>query len=493
VGWVLTAFTSTVAMYVIVQALVAQSALVVLFVTAEGTLVECSVGKSQEETNRVQTLFWGVGMLGAFLGTLVGGSLNIALSAKAMFLVNAAPPLMLIPIVIYTGCTGLEDDKDQRRSLLLRPSFSKSIEGLEVEEELDKGDGTVGFCEFLTGLKEAFRKPEMWKPLLFIGIQNVLPSMSSQTNFYYYTTKLHISKATMDIVTNVATLTGLGAYVLYYMCFVKVPVRKMICIGIPIVQLASASQLLLFTGLSERWGIPDSIFLIFDTAFQCIFSTIIILPLLGTVALLCPPGMEATIFCVYTAMIDLSSAVSTQITAGMTTWFGITSTNYDNIAWYCLACRIINLIPLCFLFLLPSESKTVEHQQHRLSLRARSKHSTWAHHSARKDSEVGIAHSKSESRLADLFKGDPPPPPNLQSKSIPRAVSSPDFELGADTWGGMSADIDLIGEPENNAATHEADVEKEDNDALMATMNAYAVPSVSIIIRRGSFAGSLNM
>eukprot|EP00966_Prymnesium_polylepis_P119821 2768977-Prymnesium_polylepis.1 len=70
------------------------------------------------------------------------------------------------------------------------------------------------------------------------------------------------------------------------------------------------------------------------------------MPLLVLAAALCPPGIEGTLFATLMSVFNGAGVVGTELGAGLTALFGVTETNFDNLAALTLFCSASSLAPL---------------------------------------------------------------------------------------------------------------------------------------------------
>jgi len=81
------------------------------------------------------------------------------------------------------------------------------------------------------------------------------------------------------------------------------------------------------------------------------------MPILVLAARLCPPGVEATLFATLMSISNGGGVAGGVLGAGLTELLGVTSHNFDNLAYLLVLCNASSLLPLPFLHLLPSESE----------------------------------------------------------------------------------------------------------------------------------------
>lgn len=102
--------------------------------------------------------------------------------------------------------------------------------------------------------------------------------------------------------------------------------------------------------LVKRWnlmvGIPDEVMVLGDCALSPMARRFYIMPLYILAAKVCPPGAEATVFAILTALGNFGSSVSVYSGSLVLRYFDIRDGNYDNLVLViCLKCAS-RLLPL---------------------------------------------------------------------------------------------------------------------------------------------------
>jgi hypothetical protein len=78
------------------------------------------------------------------------------------------------------------------------------------------------------------------------------------------------------------------------------------------------------------------------------------MPVLVLSARLCPAGIEATLFALLMSIWNLSGLLSQELGALLTSWLGVTETNFDKLWLLVIITNLSTLIPLPFLGWLPA-------------------------------------------------------------------------------------------------------------------------------------------
>lgn len=77
-------------------------------------------------------------------------------------------------------------------------------------------------------------------------------------------------------------------------------------------------------------------------------------PIPCTAARLCPEGVEATLFATLMSILNGGSFVGSALGAGLTSYLGVSSTDFSNLFLLVLLCNFSTLLPAPFLGLLPA-------------------------------------------------------------------------------------------------------------------------------------------
>ena len=205
-------------------------------------------------------------------------------------------------------------------------------------------------------LYNVFSDWKMLAPALFILVNSATPGMGS-ASFYFYTNELKIDKEWMAILSTVDSIAGLGGMALYYTFFTKYGPKSILFYGTILVTLICSSQLLLYSHANRAIGIPDVTFLFMDDVILITMGQVLFVPMFTLIAMLCPKGLEGTVFCVYTALMNGGAQLSVLFSAMLMDVFGITAQNFDNIVSMRIVTLFMQLIPCLLIFLIPSDDE----------------------------------------------------------------------------------------------------------------------------------------
>ena len=150
----------------------------------------------------------------------------------------------------------------------------------------------------------ALLHPAVFGPAAFIFCYGTPPRAGSAM-FYFYTNELHFTPEFIGRINLLDGAAQLAGVALFNARLKGVPLRKVFFWVIVVGAAASCTQLLLVTRLNLRLGLPDKLFVAFDSVLLTGLGRVALMPVLVLAARLCPAGVEATL---YAALMSLSNA-----------------------------------------------------------------------------------------------------------------------------------------------------------------------------------------
>jgi len=294
-------------------------------VCAEAVTVECSSGRSFGRAATLQSWQWGTGNASSLLGAIIGGYGLDLLGHKYIFLLTGIVVLIQVPAAIYAE----EPDCPENRS-----------------------SGEL-VTEWWVTLKNAVQHDQTFKCLIFIFILFSTPT-NGDASSYFYTNELGMSASTLATVGILGQGAGLLGIFLYQKYCRHIGVRYMLFWSTLVGCILSLLGIMLYTRANVSLGIPDVPFLITDSTISIIVSQVGSMPIFALVAILCPEGVEATIFSLFTSVMNFGSLVGNQIGGILVYLFGITSTDFTLLWLLVLLTSLLQLYPMVFLFLIPA-------------------------------------------------------------------------------------------------------------------------------------------
>jgi len=200
----------------------------------------------------------------------------------------------------------------------------------------------------------AITQPQILLPTLFVFMWQATPSADTamlffETNHLGFTTEF---LGRIRLVASVASLLGVGIYNFYLK---STPLRSMFWWTALIGTGLGMTQLVLITGLNRQWGLSDEIFALGDSALLTVLGQVSFMPVLVLAARLCPEGVEATLFATLMSVLNGGAFVGSALGSGLTKMFGVTSTDFTNLAPLVALCTMSGVAPLLLLGMLPPD------------------------------------------------------------------------------------------------------------------------------------------
>uniref|UniRef100_A0A7S3E4P1 Uncharacterized protein n=1 Tax=Chloropicon laureae TaxID=464258 RepID=A0A7S3E4P1_9CHLO len=210
-----------------------------------------------------------------------------------------------------------------------------------------------------TKLWAAVKEPAILYPMSFIFLFQATPVPESAF-FFFKTEKLGFSPdflGQVNFVSRLAMLAGITGYNTYLK---KVPLRTLFKWVIWAGFAIGSTQLVLISGYNKTLGISDEVFAMGDTAVLTVLGQLSFMPLLVLAAQLCPEGVEATLFATLMSILNAGTFIGTSLGGGLTSLFGVTSDNFDNMFALVATSLVLSLTPLLLLNMVPSDITSEE-------------------------------------------------------------------------------------------------------------------------------------
>ncbi len=292
-------------------------------VIVDSLVVERARTESVGDAGSLQSLCWGTSALGGLLTAYFSGSLLEHFSTRTVFGITATFPL-LIAFIPW---------------LITEAKVTEKAEWAIVNTQLQQ-------------LWKAVSQKSIWLPTAFLFLWQATPTAESAF-FFFTTNELHFQPEFLGrvrLVTSVAALVG----VWMFQRFLKnVPFRVIFGWSTVISAALGLSTLLLVTHANRALGISDQWFSLGDNLILTVMGQIAFMPVLVLAARLCPPGVEATLFALLMSVVNLAGLVSYETGAILMHWFGITESNFTNLALLVVLTNLSTLLPLPLLGWLP--------------------------------------------------------------------------------------------------------------------------------------------
>lgn len=276
----------------------------------------------------LQSLCWAASSIGGICSAYFSGSLLQTLTPQTVFLITAIFPL-LISLV----------------SFLIKENPIKPHSKLTDSSLFDK----------LRDLFASISIPSIYLPVIFVFLWQATPSAGSAM-FYFYTNNLGFNPEFLGRLSLVSSIASLGGVLVYRNWLKTMPIKKILFYTALASVPLGLSQLLLTTHYNREIGIPDQFFTLTDSVVLTVLGQVSFMPILALAASLCPPGVEGTLFATLMSIYNAAGTLSNEMGAGLTSYLGITESNFDNISWLIIICSLSSLLPLPFMNVLLGDS-----------------------------------------------------------------------------------------------------------------------------------------
>lgn len=247
---------------------------------------------------------------------------------------------------------------------------------------------------------------------IFVFVWQATPSADSSL-FYFYTNELHFGPEFLGRVRTAGSVASLAGIVLYNTTLKRVKLKRMFRWSAILGAGLGLTQVVLVTGWNERLGISNEYFCLVDEIILTVLGRISFMPVLvlaakvrrrvrppsprppllccgfvaqyhrihlrkhaesctmdgqgrahalavrasGSTAAaraqVCPEGVEATLFATLMSILNGGSVTGSFLGSLLTRAFGVTGSQFDNLALLLTTCSLGSLLPLPLLRLVP--------------------------------------------------------------------------------------------------------------------------------------------
>ena len=317
------AATATVAM------LLTSLSVAVSDVIVDSLVVEKAREESLAQAGSIQSLCWGCSALGGLITAYLSGWLLEYFSSSTVFEITATFPL-----------------------------FVSAVAWLIAEEKIKPQKSIV--TEQIKRVFQAIKQKYILLPVIFLFIWQATPTADSAF-FFFTTNELGFEPEFLGRVRLVTSLASLIGIFVFQRFLKNIPFRQILGWSTVIAASLGMTTLLLVTHANRIIGISDRIFSLGDSLILTVMGQITWMPVLVLSARLCPKGIEATLFALLMSIWNLSLLLSHEISAVLTSWLGVTETNFDNLWLLVIITNLSTLLPLPFIGWLPkSDPQEIE-------------------------------------------------------------------------------------------------------------------------------------
>ncbi|KAL8130029.1 hypothetical protein V2J09_019184 [Rumex salicifolius] len=305
----------------------------------EVTIDACIARKSIEHKSLapdMQSLRGVSSSAGSLLGYLSSGFFVHKLGAQeALGLLTVSPAAMLfLGVGIYELRVVIKDQGNSEK----------------------KWAGTEKLKSAIGDMADTIKRPEVWRPSLYIYLSLALSISAHEGLFYWYTNPNagpSFSQEMVGMMYAIGALASIVGVLIYHKFLKDVPFRNL---------LFSAQLLHGLSGMLDvvfvlRWnlvlGIPDSVFLVIDECVTNIIARVRWTPMLVLSTRLCPVGIEGTFFALLMC-IDSMGTLSAKWAGGLALHlFHVSRSDFGNLWMVVLLRNGLRLATLGLIFLIP--------------------------------------------------------------------------------------------------------------------------------------------
>jgi folate/biopterin transporter len=297
-------------------------------VIVDSLIVERARKESIAKSGSLQSLSWGCSALGGLITAYLSGVLLEHMSSNIIFEITATFPLIVSAVAWLIAEEKIVTDPDSQS------------DNYVVKEQIQQ-------------LWGAIKQKSIWLPTAFLFIWQATPTADSAF-FFFSTNELGFKPeflGRLRLVTSLASLLGIFIFQKYLK---NVPFRRILGWSTVIAATLGMTTLLLVTHTNRALGIDDRWFSLGDSLILTVAGQITWMPVLVLSARLCPKGVEATLFALLMSIWNLSGLLSHELGALLTSWLGVTETNFDRLWLLVIITNLSTLLPLPFLSWLPA-------------------------------------------------------------------------------------------------------------------------------------------
>ncbi|KAK9802751.1 hypothetical protein WJX73_008456 [Symbiochloris irregularis] len=310
-------------------------------VVVDSIVVERSRGGPQELAGSLQSLCWASAATGGVASAYFSGSLVESYGARTVFALTAIFPLLVSGAAFAVAEQPVSGSSVSPRSGNVGPSIKER------------------FMEQLKALWAAVSQRSILYPAVFVFLWQATPT-SETAMFFFQTNKLGFTPEFLGRVRLVAALASLGGVACYNYVLKPIPIRKVLLWTALLGTALGLTQLILITGANEKLGLSNELFALGDSLVLTVLGQVSFMPLLVLAARICPEGVEATLFATLMSILNGGAFVGSAAGSLLTSWFGVTAENFDNLAILVLLCTLSSLAPLPLLRLVPDLKNSAE-------------------------------------------------------------------------------------------------------------------------------------
>jgi hypothetical protein len=340
-------------------------------VVGEAIVVELSkhdtksrrVSRSSVENNQTVStkaknyvsLFFLYRNIGVLISSFFKGFLIDVLSVRGVFFSNAiASSLLLI-----AGFIMVEERVTKRNSVTIDSKTETLLDHMETIKRQNSVQTKIQlFKEFLIFLK----KKEAWIPLLFVIILFAMPNFSD-VFFFFMTNALLFTPTQLGFISLMSTMGVLLAIYSYRNCFKHWSFKIIVSFSSVLYFIFAFVALIIVLNYRNPW-FNSFLLCMCGFTFLSVIAEISMMPMMTLACSICPPKLEGTVYACFMSALSLGVILSSLNGSFIVSFYNVTSQNFDNLEQVIIFSNVCKLIPLVFLYFIPSRffEPSIEHK-----------------------------------------------------------------------------------------------------------------------------------
>ena len=310
-------------------------------VVADSIVVELSRGEPQSTAGSLQSLCWGSASTGAILSAYFSGWMVQEFGPRPVFLVTAA-----FPLLVAVAAAVIPEER------ITKSGFTGVSSGGSGNSSMNSAGAIEAMRQQAIALWAAISQPSIFLPALFVFLWQATPTADTAMLFFE-TNELGFSTEFLGRIRLAASIASLAGVGVYNFALKSTPLRKMFFWTALAGTGLGMTQLVLILRLNKAWGLSDELFALGDSALLTVLGQVSFMPVLVLAARLCPEGVEATLFATLMSVLNGGAFMGSALGSLLTKSFGVTSTDFTNLAPLVALCTLSALAPLPLLKMLP--------------------------------------------------------------------------------------------------------------------------------------------
>ena len=307
-----------------------------------------SLNKQTKNSNITKVfIFRAVGMLfSAILRAVVVQYFSI----KTVFIIASILPLLnVLAGFIYIENKSTESSSYTSLSTIVSSNESGNEHNGNNNNHTEGVDMGVKAALSIETFISKIKTKEIIIPLVFLIILTSSPAYMD-SSFYYLTEYKNFTPNSLGMLTIVLTIVMILNLLVFNNFLFKIRIKKLI----PWSLIFS----FLFSSMFNLWillNMENEYVVYVSISFYVALKQCGVMPIMNLACCVCPEGYEGSIYSLFTSSANLGRTLSGIFGSLMMVLFGVKKGQYDNFNIMVFAQNLISLLPIAFLFCIPSK------------------------------------------------------------------------------------------------------------------------------------------